>query len=348
MAGPEGGLFAAQDADSEGVEGKYYVWTPAEIRSILGKDAEWYLALYNPQNKGFWEHDQWILLRDESWEAFADKRGIPVEKIATCNELLLAERKRRIPPGTDTKCLTAWNALTITGLTEAYRATGETSFLSMALKAGNWIRSYQLTPEYSLFHTRQNGRSFIDGFLDDYAFTTEAFIQLYQATADEDWLQAALALTEKTLRDFHDPVSGMFFFTPQLNELIARKMELNDNVIPATNSAMANNLLSLAMIFERTDFEQLARQQLQNLLDGMEHYGSGYSNWALLLQRLLRPRYCLHVHGSTTPELRSEIGKLVSPQVLVRYEAEEEAGFVLCGDGVCSPKVRNLIDLPAQ
>jgi uncharacterized protein YyaL (SSP411 family) len=301
MLSPEGGLFAAQDADSEGVEGKYYVWSPEEMRAVLGADATWYLELYNPQNKGFWEHNQWILLRNESLEAFIARHpSVTIDKITTCNELLLAERRRRIAPVTDTKCLTAWNALTITGLVEAYRALNDPAFLSLALKAGKWLLKFQLTEENRLWHTRQNGKSFIDGFLDDYAFTIEAFIQLYQVTGDANWLETAVELTAHTFTDFHDPESGMFYFTPQSHQLIARKMELNDNVIPATNGAMAHNLLSLSIMLEKEEWETQARQLLQNMLNGMEQYGSGYSNWALLLQRFLRPRYCVHVHGKLT------------------------------------------------
>jgi uncharacterized protein YyaL (SSP411 family) len=346
MLSPEGGIYAAQDADSEGVEGKYYVWTPGEIKAVLGKDASWYLQLYNPQNKGFWEHNQWILLRNESWEEFVARNpDVTIEKIARCNESLLAERRRRIAPVTDTKCLTAWNALTITGLVEAHRSLNDPGFLSLAIKTAKWLRKYQLTETGRLWHTRQNGQSFIDGFLDDYAFTIEAFIQLYQETADPQWLQTATALMEQTFTSFHDTASGMFFFTPESNKLIARKMELQDNVIPSTNGVMAHNLLSLAIILERTDLEQHARQQLQNLLPGMEQYGSGYSNWALLLQRFLRPRFCLHVHGAVDEPTKIYLSRLISPQLQLRYESGDQSGFVLCGDGSCFPKVETIDDL---
>lgn len=347
MLSPEGGLFAAQDADSEGVEGKYYVWTPDEIKAILGQDAVWYLELYNPHNKGFWEHNQWILLRDASWEAFVHRHpGVTIAKIETRNELLLAERRRRIAPVTDTKSLTAWNAMTITGLVESYRALNDPSFLALALRVGKWLRTYQLTDDNRLWHTRQNGKSFIDGFLDDYAFVIEAFLQLYQVTADAYWLETAVELTDHTFTDFFDANSGMFYFTPQSHQLIARKMELNDNVIPATNGVMAHNLLSLSLLFEREDWEQNARQLLQNVLDGMEQYGSGYSNWALFLQRLLRPHYCLHVHGTVSPETREALLQLASPQVVIRYENEHpETGFVLCGDGMCFPKVKTIEEI---
>lgn len=340
MQGKEGGLFAAQDADSEGVEGKFYVWTPDVIKSILGNDSKWYLELYNPYNKGFWEHDQWILVRDTSWEKFClTHPEVTLEKIRTCNELLFAERKRRIAPATDTKCLTAWNAMTMTGLLDAYIALNDPAFLAMATKIGEWISAFQLYDGNHLWHTRQNGKSFIAGFLDDYAFTIEAFLQLYQVTGHTEWLEKATALTDHALTDFFDETSGMFFFTPESHDLIARKMELNDNVTPASNGVMAHNLLTLSLLLEREDWSKTAHQQLQNMLDGMEHYGSGYSNWALLLQRFLRPRYSVKVQGSIDESVKQDLLRLMSPQVVVKYDSLGENGFVVCGDGMCWPKV---------
>ncbi|HLP54831.1 MAG TPA: thioredoxin domain-containing protein [Fluviicola sp.] len=349
MLGKEGGLFATQDADSEGVEGKYYVWTPDEIKTILGSDAHWYLELYNPKNKGFWEHNQWILLRDASWEQFCKAHpGVTVEKIETCNELLFAERKRRVAPATDTKCLTAWNAMTITGLLDASIALNEPAFLAMAARIGEWISTFQLYENNRLWHTRQNGKSFISGFLEDYAFTIEAFLLLYQVTGHAEWLERASGLTEHTLADFFDEASGMFFFTPESHELIARKMELNDNVTPASNGVMAQNLLTMSLLLERDDWKKIAHQQLQNMLDGMEHYGSGYSNWALLLQRFLRPSFSVKVQGTVDEPAKSALLKLISPQTVLVYEPAEENGFVVCGDGMCWPKVDSVDEATEQ
>lgn len=346
MRSAEGGIYAAQDADSEGVEGKYYVWTPGEIKTLLGNDAAWFLELYNPQNKGYWEHDQWILLRNETLEQFSSSHPeITPERIEHACDLLFAERRRRIAPVTDTKCLTAWNAMTITGLVDAFRALNDTAFLSLALSCGKWIVQYQLRNGTQLWHTRQNGKSFIDGLLDDYAFTIEAFLELYQATGDNSWLEHATALMEMASKSFFDTTSGMFFFTPENNDLIARKMELHDNVIPSTNGVMAHNLLTLSQITENPEREAMARQQLQNMLDGMEQYGSGYSSWALLLQRFLRPRYVLHVHGKRSFEERQALQELVSPQIKLVYVPDDAEKLVLCGESMCFPGVATIAEV---
>lgn len=347
MLGKEGGIFAAQDADSEGVEGKYYVWTPQEVRATLGKDADWYLKLYNPNNKGYWEEDQWILLRNQSWEAFVKENpSVTISAIETANAQLFSERKRRIAPVTDTKCLTAWNALTITGLIDCYRATKDESFLRLALKSGNWIVNYQLQGDGKLWHTRQNNTSSINGFLEDYAFTIEAFLQLYQTTADSIWLEKAEMLLETTFDDFYDSNSGMFYFTPNDYELIARKMEINDNVIPASTGVMAHNLLSLGLLKENESWISISKQMLSNIYDGMEMYGSGYSNWAMLLQRFLRPQCVIHVHGKVDMEEKNRLQPFISPQISLRFEPEiTPKGYVVCGDGMCYPKVGEIEEL---
>jgi uncharacterized protein YyaL (SSP411 family) len=339
MTSEEGGLFAAQDADSEGEEGKYYVWNLEEIKAVLGDErASWFWELYNPQNKGYWEHNNWILLRDETFEAFLKRHTSHTENdIQTAIDDLFAERKRRIAPGTDTKCLTAWNAMTITGLCAAYRATEDESFKLMALKIGRWILSHQLTAEGKLWHSHQNGRAFIDGFLDDYAFVIEAFIELYQLTADENWLEKALQLEKTTALSFYDQKSGMYFFSPENSELITRKMELGDNVIPSTNSVMGHDLLNLFHLTDQFEFEQKAKQLLTNMLDGMEQYGSGYSNWALLLLRFQEGVACIKAPKTVNS---FALQQLLSPFNLVKFEAQDF--YSICADGACSPALENL------
>lgn len=332
MLSEEGGLFAAQDADSEGVEGKYYVWIPEEIESALGENASWFWSLYNPGNKGYWEHNQWVLLRNETWEEFCEKnRSVTNAKIQDQLDTLLHIRKKRIAPVTDTKCLTAWNALTITGLTEAFKATEDHSYLKLAIQIARWIKTDQTGSDFQLWHTRQNGKSFIEGFLDDYATTIQAFLNLYQVSGNNDDLDFAEELCTYTMKHFFDQQSGMFFFTPDNHDLIARKMEINDNVIPSTNSIMANNLLTLSLLKDKLDYEEKAKQMLQNVIEGMEQYGSGYSNWALLLLRFQKEVRLLTIPKSEEWNL---FRKQSSSFLLIRNTDEQEA--TVCAAGLCS------------
>ncbi len=332
MLSEEGGLFAAQDADSEGVEGKYYVWTPEEIETALGENASWFWSLYNPGNKGYWEHQQWVLLRNETWEEFCEKnQAITNSNIQDQLDTLLHLRKKRIAPVTDTKCLTAWNALTITGLVEAFKATEDHSYLKLAIQIARWIKTYQTGSDFQLWHTRQNGKSFIEGFLDDYATAIQAFLNLYQISGNEADLKFAEELCSYTMKHFFDPKSGMFYFTSDNHDLIARKMEINDNVIPSTNSIMANNLLTLSLLTDKLDYEEKAKQMLQNVIDGMEQYGSGYSNWALLLLRFQKEVRLLTIPGT---EEWNPFRKMSSSFLLVRYTEDSEA--TVCAAGICS------------
>lgn len=332
MLSQEGALYAAQDADSEGEEGKYYVWQLPELKAILGTDYSWFSDLFNPRNKGFWEHDNYVLIRNESWESFLKKNtDLSAVKISNALDSLLFERRKRIKPVTDTKCLTAWNALSVSGLLEAYRATEEEAFLKMALQVGDWILRYQLQPDQTLFHTRQNGKSFTPGFLDDYATVMQAFTDLYQTTGQKTWLEEALNLADYTLAHFYDEHSGMFFFTPDNSGLIARKMELNDNVIPATNSMMAHNLLALSELADRITYEGMSKQMLANMVEGMEQYGSGYSNWALLLLRFQEGIQLVNIPQNRKQEVDLQ---LLSPFVLFRYV--DEPDFSVCSGQQCS------------
>jgi len=337
MLGKEGGLFAAQDADSEGEEGKYYVWSQEELKAILGERYSWFNELFNPHNKGYWEHNNWVLIRNETWETFLKKHPeLSSKDIELALDLLYGTRNSRIKPGTDTKCLTAWNAMTVTGLLESFLALEDETFLKLALEIGRWILKFQLAENGRLWHTRQNGKSFVDGFLDDYAFVIEAFLKLYQVTADDSWLQKASQLEEKSRELFFDEKTAMYFFTSHETELIARKMELNDNVIPSTNGVMAHNLLTLSYLKDNYSFELQAKQMLMNIADGMEMYGSGYSNWALLLLRLQNG-----ISKVEAPKTKlKEVQELVSPFILLSYTNEET--FRVCANGTCSLPLNTL------
>lgn len=337
MTGEEGGLFAAQDADSEGEEGKYYVWNPEELKQILGKHYDNFNLLFNPENKGYWEHENWVLIRNESWESFASKHPeMRPDVIELCLDLLYDVRKKRVKPGTDTKCLTAWNAMTISGLCDAFLATNDECFLKLALQIGSWIVKFQLHSEHRLWHTRQNGSSFIDGFLDDYAFTIDAFLKLYQVSGQHEWLELSIGLEQTARERFVDEQTLMYFFSSHETELIARKMELNDNVIPSTNSVMANNLLTLGLLADNYALELQSKQMLENISDGMETYGSGYSNWALLLLRKLQGVTKIEVPAKYSAAFRD----LISPFVVLRFTEEEH--FRICANGSCSLPMSNV------
>lgn len=317
MSTKDGAFYSALDADSEGEEGKFYVWSDEELKSVLGSDYEFAKNYYNINDYGLWE-GHYILIRSVSDSTFAETQNLSIDdvrsKTKSVNEKLLAARSERIRPGLDDKSLTSWNALMITAFADAYQAFGEEIFLKGALMNAKWLVKNQLKKDNSLFHSYKNGQSKIDGFLEDYCFTIEAFIKLYEITFDESWIQKADALTVYTIEHFYDEKSGMFFFTSDLStDLIARKMEISDNVIPSTNSTMAKVLFKLGTLTENENYISMSGQMLSNVYDGMEAYGSSYSNWGIVAMNRIYPYYEVAVTGKNWETLATELNSFYQP-----------------------------------
>lgn len=319
----ENGIFySALDADSEGEEGKFYIWKTKELQSILGDDYDLFSSYYNINKKGYWEEGNYILLKDESDESFAQKHQVDLTtlqaKINTWKKSLLEARAKRIRPGLDDKSLTSWNALMCKAYTDAYMAFGKKAYLSMALKNADFLSKTQMQKDGSLSHSYKNGKSSINGFLEDYAFCIAAFIRLYEATFDEDWITLAQQLTDYTLVHFQDENNKMFFFTSDLDDpLVARKMEVNDNVIPASCSEMANNLFLLGHYLNNSDYKDLASSMLNNVKDMIPSYGSGYSNWASLYLNHVVPFYEIAIVGEDAQQKAWSFNQTYHPNKLL-------------------------------
>lgn len=321
MQSSEGAFFSALDADSEGEEGKFYCWNPTEMRATLESEMDWVSDFYNLNQRGYWEEDKYIPLRTESDVDFARKQGWTMDElesnIARINQKLLDERSHRVRPGLDDKCLTAWNAMVLKGYCDAYSALNDEDLLIVAKRLGRWLVKFQMKQDGKLWRTRKNGVSTIEGFLEDYAHSIDAFIALYQVTFEKEWLDHALKLTEIVQVEFFDFQSGMCFFTSKETSLIARKMEINDNVIPASNSVMANNFFKLGHLYYRQDLIDQAKQMLANVYDGMEQYGSGYTNWALLLMNVTSTHFDVVIKGDDSIKLGSEINARYLPNATI-------------------------------
>ena len=293
-----GAYYSALDADSEGEEGKFYCWSKEEIEEICGKDAELAKAYWNINQLGYWEDDKYIPLKKVDDVFFAQQQNLELEKWLQIKkeliELLLSARATRVRPGLDNKIIVSWNALMAKGLLEAYRVFGEDAFLLRARKILHWIQNEQWK-DAILFRVQTNGQTKIAGFLEDYANCIEAFSLAYQCTGELDFIYFAKTLTEKVVEEFQHPQSKLCYFTAQDTQLVSRNMELNDNVIPASNSVMAHAFLTMGQYFQHAEWMASAKQMLANLYDGMESYGSGYSNWGLLLLRFLEPEEQWHV-----------------------------------------------------
>jgi uncharacterized protein YyaL (SSP411 family) len=328
LLSPEGGFYSALDADSEGVEGKFYTFTTPELQVILGDDYDWFADLYNLSDEGNWEHGRNILHRTESDESFAERMDWSLAdlnvRLDASHTRLMQVRDERIRPGLDDKILCSWNGLMLTGLATAYRVFGEPEFLTLALRLAYFLlKNMRDSRNGRLWHTYKNGRARQAGFLDDYAAVIDGLIALYQATFTESWLSEADRLTQYVLTNFADSdpsADDLLFFTDKNGEeLIARRKELFDNVIPASNSMMAENLYALSLLLERPAYAERADRMLGRVQPLVQQNADYLTNWASLFALRVRPTAEIAIVGPEVEQLRSEL------------DAEFFPNKVLCG-----------------
>ncbi len=318
LTDPNGGFYSSLDADSDGGEGKYYVWTYAEVTTILGTDAPLFLDYYHLTKTGNWEEGNNILFRSFDDKSLSEKYHLSIEqiqkKIEEDKKSVLKVRSKRIKPRLDDKILTAWNALMINGYMDAYRAFGEDKYKAKALKNADFLTANLLQKDGELRRNFKNNKASIHGLLDDYAFTISAFMSIYQATFDEKWLYKAKALNDYTLTHFFDSSSGMFFYTHnQYANLIARKMEVADNVIPSSNSEMAKNLFFLGLYFDDEAYTQKSKQMVINVQKDMHQNIRYYSNWGSLELQLISPPNEIAIVGHEYDTIRETLEKNYLP-----------------------------------
>jgi uncharacterized protein YyaL (SSP411 family) len=349
----EGGFYAALDADSEGEEGKYYVWTLPEIEKILGNKAAVFLDYYNITAQGNWEHGKNILFRKNTDTEIAKKQGLTLEELKKIIKqgkmLLLKERSRRTAPGLDDKILTSWNALMARAYAYSYQAFADPEFLEVALKSAHFLETHAISNDLQMTRNYKNGNSSIPAFLDDYAFTISAFIEIYRSTFDENWLKKAEALTDYALEHFLDVQTGMFFYThDHHSNLIVRKKEITDNVIPSSNSEMAKNLFRLGTYLYREDLLQISRKMLQIVREEIHQNPFYYSNWAMLEANMVRPPFEVVILGDGYEAMRKEFGRKYLPDIMFSGGKREggmdlhkgkflagETMIYVCQDRVC-------------
>lgn len=288
LANRDGGFYSALDADSLTVdnhleEGAFYVWTKEELKAILKEDFELFSIIFNINEFGFWEEENYVLIQTESLEEIAsqykkDSSELHRKKHKWEN-LLYAEREKRKKPRLDDKCLTSWNALMLKGFVDAYKALGNKDYLNKALRNASFITENLWAPEGNLLHSHKDGKNTINAYLEDYCFVIDAFISLYEATLDEKWLHHSKQLADYCFDHFYDTTTDFFSFTSDIDAaLITKHYELEDNVIPASNSVMANNLYKLAIYFDNPYYESTAQKMLGHILPNID-YPSAFSNW---------------------------------------------------------------------
>ncbi len=351
-------FYSALDADSldehsELEEGAFYVWKKEELETILGADFVIFKDYYNINNYGFWEKKNYVLIRDEDEAAIAKKHGISIEElervITSTKTKLFNIRAKRARPRLDDKSLTSWNALMLKGYVDAYRVFENDHYLDIALKNANFIKNKQLRPDGGLNHTYKDGIGSINGYLEDYAATIQAFIALYESTLDSQWLNLSRDLANYTFDHFYDDKSGFFFFTSNEDKaLVSRSIEQLDNVIPASNSIMAKNLYDLALYFGNKQYKTTAVNMLNSIKPNIDQYPTSHSNWLDLMLNFVGEYYEVAIVGKNAKQRIAELNKTYIPNKLIvgsqgesnlyllenRY-SEGETMIYVCVEGAC-------------
>ncbi|MEZ5026775.1 MAG: thioredoxin domain-containing protein [Chitinophagales bacterium] len=363
MADKSGGLYASLDADSEGMEGKFYCWTEPELKEILKDDFIFFKDIYNIEENGNFEHGLNILFRTKDHEYFMEKYGISnehfQEKLEALHQLLSYKRKEKIRPATDDKILTEWNAIAAIGLCDAYKAFNDERYKNKAIQTMQFILENCKKEDNRLDRNYKNGKSSINGFLQDYAFTIEALISLYQITLEENYLIQAQHFLEYVIQHFYNEENGMFFLTSDIDSpLIARSIEVGDNVIPSGNSAMAKVLLLLGKYFDKLEYIQMSETMLNNVLDSVLKNPMYYSNWAIVLYMHLYLDKELIIIGKNTLEKSNEIQAHFLPDILIsgsinagnlpllkdRFN-EDKTLFYFCNNKTCDTPTEDIQEL---
>jgi uncharacterized protein len=322
----EGGFYSALDADSLNneqhlEEGAFYAWKIPQLKAIIKDDFEIFSKVFNINSFGLWEDENYVLIQNQSLDTIAETNHISVDdlekKKKNWEQLLYTEREKRAKPRLDDKCLTSWNAIILKGYVDAYKALGNQDYLNTALENANFIIKNLWSTEGHLFHNYKNGKSTINGYLEDYCFVIAAFISIYEVTWDEKWLHDAKQLVDYSLEHFYDEQHSFFRFTSDKDEaLISVHFETEDNVIPASNSVMAKNLYQLSIYFNNSYYEKVAKQMLSILLPNID-YPSAYSNWLDLALTISEQNKELAICGPKAKDHNTFINSLYIPNVIV-------------------------------
>ena len=353
LSDASGAFYSSLDADSEGEEGKFYVWSVPELKSLLNSEFELFTSYFNVNKKGYWEHGNSILLRDLPDEEFAQKNGLSYEQlqsiVARWKKILLTERSKRVRPALDDKTLISWNALVIKGLVDGDMAFSENHFLDLALGNANFIQNHIIQTDGKLFHSWKSGKTSIDGFLEDYALTIQSFISLFEVTGDEQWLCISEKLTNYCFAHFYDERSGLFYFTEKnSNSVITNHFQMEDNVIPSANSVMANNLHKLYLLLGKPEYSSVIHKMLHPVTPGFSRYPMAYANWSIIMLKITAPFFEVAILGNNAETLLKELQIGFQPNIMLVFSKSESNIPILknrmlqgktliyvCKEGVC-------------
>jgi uncharacterized protein YyaL (SSP411 family) len=288
MADPAGGFYATQDADSEGQEGKFFLWRSGEIRDLLGQEVEAFMAAYGVTEEGNFEGRNILELTGDLGQRPA---------LSEARRRLLEGRERRVHPGRDEKVLTSWNGLMLAAFAEAARVLDRPDYRQVAERSADFLLRAARREDGRLWHTWKDGVPKINGYLEDYADLADGLIELYETTFDPRWYEAAHELAEAMIAHFGAPGTGFFDTSDDHEALISRPRELQDNATPSGNAMAASVLLRLAGLAAEPRYAELARETLASMAPALRQYPLGFGQWLAALDYALARSYEIGIVG---------------------------------------------------
>ncbi len=328
LSNAQGAYFAALDADSEGVEGKYYVWDKEEIDAVLGQDADLFNRCYGVTAAGNWEGKN-ILTRPSDAPLSPDER----QRLGSARLRLLSHRRQRIPPGLDDKILLGWNALLNIAFSKAFAALGDDRYREMAITNMRFLqRHLKAAGTQAWFHSWK-GTAAIPAFLDDYACLIAALVQLQEITGDTVWLEQAEQTLRYVIDHFSEPETGFFFYTHDGQaDILLRKKEMVDGATPSGNSMMASNLLYLSIVLDQPEWARRASQMASALGRVVPAYPGSFGGWATIFQALTYSIAEVVITGASPENARKEFLTHLVPFRVFQSAQEENTQFPLLRD----------------
>jgi uncharacterized protein YyaL (SSP411 family) len=313
---PDGGFYSALDADSEGIEGKFYVWQYEEVKRLLGGHAEIFCELFDITERGNWE-DKNILRIKKPLKLLAKERDISIDELKTiikkCKSILLEERSKRTRPALDDKIILSWNALMNTACSKAFQATGEDEYRQLAIDNMQFLlQHFKSKKDNHFHHTWKNSEAKNFAFLDDYAFLIQAVLHLQEISGNTDWLFKAKEIAEYVTENFSEDETGFFFFTDlKQKDVILRKKEVYDGATPSGNATMAYNIYQLSILLNIPEFKETAEKMITSLSNAIIRHPTSFGVWAGLLMEI--------TYGTQEIVVVGEKSFLLAKQVLAEY-----------------------------
>ena len=331
----EGGFYSALDADSEGVEGKFYVWSKEEADEILGKDAKVFSAYYDITAQGNWEHTNILRVKAPISEV-ASKESLSVSELEQIiergKEKLLERRSHRIRPALDDKIILGWNALMNSALSKAYAATGEERYRLLAERNMHFLLD-KFRLEGTFFHTWKDGQAKYSAFLDDLTYLISALLDLSIVTTNLLWVDEAATLADHVLTHYTDESSTLFYFTgDQQTDILLRKKEVHDGAVPSGNSVMSQNLHRLSILLDKMDWRERSEAMVRSMGEVAIKYPTSFGVWLSQLAAIIYGTREIAILGPEAPSFLKELLKLYLPEAVIMSSVAENAKFPLLAE----------------